>query len=90
MTKTLDFPLEKHWKVLSRVMTSPDLYFEILNLAVACLIDSRKTKVDARQAKGGNFNSPCGKPWTWRSNQQNLLRGWIWKERNESQMAPTI
>lgn len=64
MTRTLYFPLEKHWEVLSRVMTSPDLYYEILNLAVACLIDSRKAKVEARKAKGGNCHSPHRKPWT--------------------------
>lgn len=71
-------------------MTSPNLYSEILNLTVACLITSRKAKVEARKAKGGTLNSPCGKPWAWRADEQDSLREWIWKERNESQMAPTF
>lgn len=42
-------------------MILPDLYFEKLTLAVACLINSKRAKVEARRATGENCHSLCRK-----------------------------
>lgn len=53
-------------------MTLPDLYFEMLTVTVACLINSIRAKVEARKAIETKCNSPCGKLWIWRSNKQDM------------------